>query len=113
MCGASMDGAWAREWMGASAGAAGAACARAPARLPVLESRGMSLMPLQKEPKASHQAPSASCVIAGSMALNLSAGEDRMTMPRSLQRYAGSAGSSVGLVARPIADVFLPKEETE
>src|SRR5688572_25390985 len=82
-------------------------------RIPVAESSSMSLIPLQNEPNESQSLPSGVLVSAGSIALKLLVRLDSMAMPWSVQRYAGSAGSSVGFDANPMAEVFWPNFETE
>jgi hypothetical protein len=47
------------------------------------------------------------------MALKFVVGLERTTMPSSRHLNPGLAGSRVALVARAMAEVFFPKEESE
>src|ERR1039457_3694187 len=80
--------------------------------LPVSGSRRRILMPPQKLPQFSQTLSSFSTTRLGSMAFQSSLSwKERSTMPSSFQLYLGSPGSSVGLVASPIAELRLPKVE--
>src|SRR6476620_3568495 len=103
MYGASIASQWASEYIGESA----------VILLPVAGSSSISLIPLQNEPNVSHNFPSASKNAAGSIVLKSSFSRDCTTIPPSVHLYAGSSGSSVGLLATPIADVFFPKLDAE
>src|SRR5256885_1916662 len=82
-------------------------------RLPVSGSSWTSLIPVQNEPNANHSEVSAPLVTDGSMALKESPACDWMTTPWSVQAYDASAGSNVGFVTSPMAEVFLPQLDTE
>src|SRR5258708_2056175 len=77
------------------------------AGLPVAASSLRSLMPDQKDPKASQGVQVSSNVTLGSMALKLSVVFDSMTRPSSTQ--LGVASDAV--VARPITELLDPKVE--
>src|ERR1035437_1728551 len=80
--------------------------------LPVSGSRRRILIPPQKLPQFSHTLFSFSTTRLGSMAFQSSLSwKERSTMPSSFQEYLGSAGSSVALVASPMAELRLPKVE--
>ena len=79
--------------------------------MPVAASSWIILMPLKNDPSASHLPPSAAVTRDGSIALKLSADVVRNTRPSSVQWYLGLCGSRVGVVARPITELFEPKLE--
>src|ERR1700744_941566 len=81
------------------------------AGLPVVLSSRSSLIPLQNEPNDSHLPPEASVTSDGSIALSSSAVVVRNTSPSSVQWYFGLRGSSVGVVASPMTELFDPKLE--
>lgn len=71
-------------------------------------------MPPQNEPKAIHGVPEASVMTPGSIALySVTPGVERHTSPWSVQPKSAASTSRVGLVARPIDEVFFPNRETE
>src|SRR5574344_2113656 len=73
-----------------------------------------SLIPLQNEPNVSQAVPSVSMKALGAMAFQLSRPATAFTpQPWSTHLSSLDDGSSVLLVATPIADVFLPNEEHE
>ena len=84
----------------------------AEARNPVGHSSCTSWSPVQKEPNDIQGVPFSSSAMPGSIALNRSPLEE-ITSPRSTHSYAGSAGSSVVLVASAITDRFLPNVDAE
>src|ERR1700744_3480437 len=81
------------------------------AALPLVLPSRSSLIPLQNEPNDSHLLPAASVASDGSIALSSSAGVVRNTSPSSVQWYCGLCGSSVGVVASPMTELFDPKLE--
>src|ERR1035441_6139706 len=81
--------------------------------LPVSGSSRRILMPPQKLPQFSQTVSAFSTTRLGSMAFQSSLSwKERSTMPSSVQEYLGSAASSVGLVASPMAEFWLPKVES-
>src|ERR1035438_6577826 len=81
--------------------------------LPVSGSRRRILMPPQKLTQFSQTLLSFSTTRLGSIAFQSSLSwKERSTMPSSFQAYLASAGSSVGVVARPMAELRLPKVES-